>query len=339
MSAIHAVSLAQVDTGIRTQPCPNCYLCNTAGEILYENLADRLFGTAGSWTLRKCPALACGTVWLDPMPTEEDIGNAYATYYTHGEPLPRVDSANRSNFLGRALRGLYKTLLTVTSVRAEREQLASMYLADVAPGRVLDVGCGDGSRLALLQKLGWQVAGQEMDPQAAASACKHYGIRVHLGPLGQAEFAAGEFDAIIMSHVVEHLHDPISVFAQCKRLLRTGGTFIVVTPNIESCGHRYFRSEWMGLDPPRHLHLFSERTLLELAKRSGFGRVETWTTPANAGVFANGSLGIRAAGNRTSRFAAKAGFDPRPLQYQWRWYLVHLKDRSSGEECVLRATK
>ena len=37
---------------IRTRPCPNCYLCGEPGELLYDNLEDRLFDAPGKWTFK-----------------------------------------------------------------------------------------------------------------------------------------------------------------------------------------------------------------------------------------------------------------------------------------------
>jgi hypothetical protein len=68
---------------IRSEPCPRCYLCQTAGEMLYEGMRDRLFGAPGEWNLRRCPNRDCGLLRLDPMPLEADIGKAYADYFTH----------------------------------------------------------------------------------------------------------------------------------------------------------------------------------------------------------------------------------------------------------------
>jgi hypothetical protein len=63
--------------GIRTFACPTCTLFGSKGEKLYENMTDDLFGVSGSWSLRKCPNYACQLIWLDPMPSPEDIPKLY----------------------------------------------------------------------------------------------------------------------------------------------------------------------------------------------------------------------------------------------------------------------
>src|SRR5437762_123817 len=75
---------------IRTVRRPNCLLCGTKGELLYDALADFHFGAPGIWGLKKCPNKMCGLAWLDPFPLEEDIALAYRRYYTHGRDSTEI---------------------------------------------------------------------------------------------------------------------------------------------------------------------------------------------------------------------------------------------------------
>lgn len=306
---------------------------------MYDGLRDRLFGAPGAWSLRRCADPACRLLWLDPMPLEADIGKAYAEYYTHVSTASNGLNSSKNELVAWILRPLYYLLLRLTSIQRERKRLALMYLDDVRPGRMLDVGCGDGWRLARLRSLGWEVRGQEMDPKAASRAAQTYGVRVHLGPLDEAGFDEGEFDAIVMNHVIEHVHDPIRLLARCVRLLKKGGNLIAVTPNAESCGQKRFGSSWRGLEPPRHIYLFSQRTLRQIAARAGFAHFDTWTTPAHAEVVAKGSLDIRAGGINQLSLGRKLLRGLISLQYQLRWHLAYVKDGNTGEECVLKAVK
>ena len=60
-----------------------CPLCGQAGYLLFENQKDRLFGASGKWNTMQCQSDLCKLLWLNPMPNKEDIGKAYANYYTH----------------------------------------------------------------------------------------------------------------------------------------------------------------------------------------------------------------------------------------------------------------
>lgn len=296
---------------------------------MYENLRDRLFGAPGTWSFRSCPNPQCALLWLDPAPLEQDIALAYRNYYTHAPPPASTGPLRRA----------YRLLLPLTPLLRQRQRLRAMCLDTVKPGRVLEVGCGAGQRLAALRKIGWQAEGQEIDPQAAALARQMHGLQVHLGPLEQLALPEESFDAVVMNHVIEHVHDPARLVAECRRLLKPGGRFVAVTPNAGSFLHKRFGSSWRGLEPPRHLHIFSPRTLPQLAERAGLARARCWTSAANAFSFALGSLLIQ----RRSAHAAAArpglAIQLRALALQLREHAALAGNPAIGEECVLEATK
>jgi 2-polyprenyl-3-methyl-5-hydroxy-6-metoxy-1,4-benzoquinol methylase len=85
-------------------------------------------------------------------------------------------------------------------------------------GRVLDVGCGNGGFLAWARELGWQCYGIEIDA-AAAAVVRDLGIAVlgsELRELGAEHLAS--FDAVTLSHVIEHVYNPMETLRQCWRL-------------------------------------------------------------------------------------------------------------------------
>ncbi|HRR22573.1 MAG TPA: class I SAM-dependent methyltransferase [Desulfomonilia bacterium] len=258
---------------IRTRPCPDCCLCGTPGQLLYEGLEDRLFESHGRWNLKKCPSPGCGLAWMDPMPIEEDMGKAYRTYYTH----------ERETFLRRVSRGLYRIFRVFFGIEQRWRRAHLMYLDRMPPGRLLEIGCGDGQRLALFKSCGWEVEGQEVDQKAAAQVFGRYGIKVHLGCIEHLSLREASYDAIIMNHVIEHVHDPVGLLIECRRLLRPGGVLVAKTPNIESRGHQVFRSCWRGLEPPRHLWIFSGNALRSCAEKAGFPLIDIWAEAVNAG--------------------------------------------------------
>lgn len=278
---------------IRSRPMPACPLCGGPGVPLHRGLHDRFAPGPEEWALSRCADPGCALLWLDPMPLEEDIGNAYHDgYYTHRD----VDSAPtwyracyrwlKQGYL--AWRFGYRLESTPRSQRLlglsvclyPRRRVdidaSVMHLPFRRGGRLLEVGCGGGSVLKVLRDLGWEVEGVDFDPGAVANA-RGKGLRVHLGRLEAMRFDSGRFDAIVMSHVIEHVHDPRGLLLEARRILGPDGTLVVLTPNAGSLAHRLFQASAYYLDPPRHLHVFNPGNLRKLVEEAGFSvtRLET----------------------------------------------------------------
>lgn len=153
--------------------------------------------------------------------------------------------------------------------------------------RVLDIGCGNGGFLAKAKAAGWLVQGLDFDPQAI-NACRMKGVEAKEGGIeALSSFADGTFDYVTCSHLVEHVHEPMGLLRECFRVLRPGGALWLETPNIESYGYRRYGRHWRGLEPPRHLVLFSRSSLFQALRRTGFSKVRQYdNTLSSFGVLA-----------------------------------------------------
>ncbi len=326
---------------IGTYACPACPLCGTAGNLLHAGMKDRLFNVPGTWSSRQCSNPDCSLIWLDPMPRREDIHKAYVTYFTHQEKEHGVSKSRKKGLAVRLLRAYKRLLKTLVGIGREQENHYLMYLRDVPPGRLLEIGCGSGKRLSRLAALGWQVEGQEVDEKAWASAKAKYPFQVYLGELKALSLPGDAYDSVVLNHVIEHVHDPVQLITEARRLLKTGGMLIVITPNSMSQEHRIFGTSWYSLDPPRHLHLFSPRSLSLLAKRAGFERHETWTSCVNSDYVAASSMKILNLGDmkaQEDQFAKEKRFIA-GLYFQLWTARSHECLPANGEDCVLRAIK
>ena len=259
--------------------CPICGF----GEhtTLYKNLKDCWLGSPGNWSLYTCKS--CGLAYLYPPPTSEEIRRAYSKYFTHQVPITttgKTGNESLSSWLIPRLKKSYRWALR--GVTQKRDEMHNMYISHLTPGRLLDVGCGNGMFLKRMRDLGWSVEGVDTDPQSAKAADEAYGIAIHTGTLQNARFPENHFDSITMSHVIEHVLDPLPILAESRRILRPGGVLVIATPNVQSMGHHLFRRKWLGLDPPRHLCLFCRKSLELLVRRAGFMHPQTHTSAARA---------------------------------------------------------
>ena len=85
------------------------------------------------------------------------------------------------------------------------------------------------------------------------------------------------FDRVLLSHVLEHVPNPLEVLEKLRGRLRPGGRLLLSVPNVESLQAQVFGGYWLGYDMPRHLWHFSPSTLGHLVRRAGFEIVESRT--------------------------------------------------------------
>ncbi len=339
-----------VDTIIRSKPAPCCRICGAPGKTLYKGLEDRLFHASGKWELKKCPFEGCGLIWLDPMPLEEDIHKAYQNYYTHQQGPPKRMSLKRR--IDRFLDNSYLSSRFGYPIVSKRQarlfgfvrrlspdirttlDFKVMYLPAHENGRLLEIGCGSGEMLKIMEDLGWHGEGVDFDAEAVRNATSR-GLRVRQGSLAAQHYPDDHFDAITMSHLIEHVPDPLALLSECRRILKPGGRAVVVTPNSDAWGHRVAGASWLNLDPPRHLHLFNRNSLAILAERAGFRIEKTFTTIRNAKNVFVASRAIRLTGNHQW-----GGRQPWLLR-RWGKAMMHAewfflkKSPFAGEELVL----
>jgi SAM-dependent methyltransferase len=258
--------------------CPVCG--QVERRVLHEALEDRVFRVApGRWTLWRCKS--CGCAYLDPRPTSRSIGRAYAPRPTVPAPVEPTHSDFRQRVRNGYLNSRYGygfepasagagLLLSLFPKRRWNADLIVRHLRrEGQVPKLLDVGFGRGDFLLAMRESGWEVHGIEPDADSVA-ALRAHGIPAEQGTLDDAPYAPKAFDAITLSHVVEHLHDPVASLEACHRLLKPGGVLWAATPNLDSLGRHRFGLDWFGLDPPRHLVVFTRRGLDLAVRRAGF---------------------------------------------------------------------
>jgi len=142
-----------------------------------------------------------------------------------------------------------------------------------APGRVVDLGCGRGIMLQLLNNAGIECYGVDRFPPAL-EICKSKGLQVIAGEVTEhlRDCPTESLGGIFCSHVVEHFFPPavISLCREAIRTLRLGGRFMIITPNSKDLN---VIREIFWLDVT-HVRLYPDRLLKSLLTQAGFREIE-----------------------------------------------------------------
>jgi len=186
--------------------------------------------------------------------------------------------------------------------------------------KILEVGCGNGYYLNLLNKLGLNLTlvGVDNDGRALRDARKFIRdnrVKLILADANKLPLEGNSFDKVIISEVIEHVESEQKVLSEIYRVLKPRGIMVLTTCNIDYpflwdpvnfCLQRLLKTHiksgfWAGIWN-QHLRLYKINTLNELIKRSKFKIEESefltrWCLPFNhylvnfvARLFYQGSL-------------------------------------------------
>ena len=248
-----------------------CIICQAPSKVLYQNLSDRVHTqVSGEYALQQCQA--CSLLFIYPPPSEEKLQEHYPEDYHVYERKPSKVSARKASIIKLVARHclgygksnplmrfcllpLYYKLIHLPNYRQR--------------GRLLDIGCGTGTRLPTFELLGWESEGLEIS-QKAANIGQQEGYKIHNGTLDTFDAPKNHYDAIYLNNVFEHFLDPKSSLDKISALLKPGGQLSLVVPNANSLTFKLFKKDWFGLEVPRHLFTYNKNNLSQLLKSKGY---------------------------------------------------------------------
>ena len=244
-----------------------------------------MFCAPGLWDLYQCQS--CKTAYLDPRPTADSISLAYRNYHTHksnessaASRIGRIKKSIKNGYINAKLEtNLYPEMkigrwLVPLLLQSRRINESIRHIPKhLTHGRIADIGCGSGQFLESAIQLGLEAYGLDFD-SVAVEIAKEMGATVALGGLPDTGLPSSYFDMVTMSHVIEHVHDPLLAMKEVRRILKPGGLIWIATPNMESLGHRSFRRYWRGIEAPRHLVLLNRTSLRRILEAADFENIE-----------------------------------------------------------------
>lgn len=246
----------------------DCCLCHHNDHtLIYSGLPDRLLDThEPKFTFVKCKH--CGLIYQSPRPTQDEISSYYPDRY---------DSYEISNLTKT------KSWLAQKAYDYGQNKRSHLITHYKASGRLLDVGCATGTFLTHMRRHleNWQLNGVEISPHASEIARTQFNLDVFTGTLEEAHFTDQYFDVITLWEVLEHLYNPIETLIEVHRILKKDGIIVLRIPNGSSLDACLFKQYWEGLDPPRHLFVFTPTTMKGVLKEAGF-KALNWNTSSGS---------------------------------------------------------
>lgn len=233
-----------------TVACPVC--SSNAAKPLFLRRDLAFLRHPHAFSVVRCTT--CGMGYVQDRPTPE----ALSLFYPPGFYARNHSYSGEQKKLGRKLNFLERFLVDKKSLRRCRRSGL----------RLLDVGCAGGEFVAYAAQNGWDAYGYEW----SQTPPNHYNSPIIHAPTLQNIFEGSSFDAITAWAVLEHAYNLRELTAEISRLLKPGGIFVALVTNFNSIPGRYMQQDGI----PRHLNLFTRRSLTRLLKENHL-TPQTWS--------------------------------------------------------------
>jgi SAM-dependent methyltransferase len=217
---------------------------------------------------------SCGQGRVDVLPSDD----ALAEYYSSPAYLAGYRDAGECMVMDETAKPLI----------ADRLATLKKYIPTC--GVLLDIGASRGHFLHEARLRGWEVAGIEIGSDAIAYARERFGIEMLSGTLESVPLSRESFDCVHLSHVLEHLREPVESIRRLHGALRRRGLLVIEVPYEFGDLFTRVRSALIRRPPQPyavpspHLHFFTHATLCQLLRNHGFHIVQSSTPRRNAAI-------------------------------------------------------
>ena len=215
--------------------------CTLCGGSDFKLISEKDSKSKGE--LIVCVCNTCSMVSQNPIPTEQEVEQYYATEYRQDYKQvfePKLKHVYRAGNLAL-------------------NRLGFLTKNNVTSGKLLDVGAGGGGFTYVSSQLGFDSTGIEPNIGYSNYAKDQYQVNVKTAQLTDID---DKFDVITMFHVMEHIPNPVKTFKKLYDLLNENGVLFIEVPNIETYGqspdNTFFKA---------HIHYFNGATLTACASQ------------------------------------------------------------------------
>lgn len=162
---------------------------------------------------------------------------------------------------------------SIAKIKGVDNQIKCLKKYVLNTGNAFQVGCSDGYTLSRFKEEGYDVMGIDPSSNAAEVSNKLYGVKPIVGFFENYKPIKEEkYDLIILTHILEHLYDPLLSLNKCNELLAANGNLLIEVPALihpENWSISFFTFE--------HVNYFSQVSMNNLLEKAGFTIVGDWS--------------------------------------------------------------
>jgi len=239
-----------------------CRICNnTRGNIGYV-IKEMMFGTRDEFPYFECSR--CGTLQIETVP--DNVERYYASsYYSIADPRS-VSQYFKKCWLTLSMQNSAVVRWTLDKIFENHKLVDWMKHGHFSrEDRILDVGCGSGGLLRLMNSVGFR------NLTGIDTGLKTESVQDNLKIYNSDIFDLNEsYDLIMFNRSFEHIPDPVKTLRKAYSLISPGRYVMVRVPVMGSYAWRTYRENWIQIDAPRHFFLYTQKSLSALAEQCGF---------------------------------------------------------------------
>ena len=220
----------------------NCPFCGSNNAEKYREIAD----------IARCNS--CNAIYLRTRLNESTLEELYQSY------------ADTGSHMDPPANDIY---IKTSPLRREKflNELLDFHMPE---GLLLDIGCGWGAFIENAREKGFSVKGFELTERAAGFGIEKLNLDISTGQFYSTPIADNSVSVVTMIHTLEHMVNPREILDKIHCILKPGGIFCGIIPNIKSFASEILTDQWEWIDPYHHIVHFYPDFLERKLADAGF---------------------------------------------------------------------